>query len=764
MPIQYYIVKNSLTVPVSYTGKPVPVNVLQIEDIANRINLSIPNITAELAKSVLELFGTVVKIEIATGNAVTLENFASFKMLMPGRINLSNDSIDFDKVKCSFIPAATFKDGVRAIATYLRLGVLDDKSPEIVLVKDTNTAIKNWIREGYAVEITGANLNFDIADQAQGLFLTSPAGNVIRVDNIPLLTAKKIIAIPTIDPNEGPAGKASVAYSMAVKTRYSGSSEIKTGGYEMARKTDFIDGDNDEVFVRSNAASGPARIAAYTGEPMTARIVAAIRPDNVLTISAGTLMGELGAAVQVTGNGTYSVAGLDGLEIEVTDYTKLYSNVISCQRNIQEVVKIGGESPSVSYLFQSYTKRYVNLWQYRDAIWTGEKFFAIAAQYSFEYIADIAWSSDAINVYSIEHNSIPQFNWSRIVHDDVRNILLLGSWNQSVYAKSTNDGQSWTQYSLPNTWFPNNPSFKALCFGNGMFVGMHSSVSTPQAPQLWYSTDGESFTPITIEAANWTAMAFGNDVFIGISGGYIGRGKICRFDGTTATVLSNIIPLYMWNDIAFGDGKFVATAYGDKFIVSEDNGFTWSEITVPISKDWERIKYFNGKWTAIASNATDSCIMQSADLSEWEVLSRPDTIGSALIALAGHENGAMIFALNSVAEGPRCFINFDQESIQQLENEVAVNISVEQGEMLYFKASVPAAKTQIQIDLYNLTGDLDLYIGIDYLPSSIFNDGESENGGDTIEQVAVANTADTIYGIGVFGYNEGSGTIKITLS
>jgi alpha-tubulin suppressor-like RCC1 family protein len=344
MPIQYYVVENKLTVPASYTARPSAISNVDIKGICSLINAKNPTITQSMAETCLTLLSSIVEKEILDGNSVTLTNFVSFTASISARLTDYNQMFARTDLNPRFIVSQTFIADVEALASYTRLGVIS-KVPSIVSATDANTKIEDWIRQGYGLDIKGNNLDFNKDDPEQGVFLSSPAGNTYRVENVAYTTGKRIIAIPTIDQAEGPAGAGSVAYGLEVRSRYTPGGDLRIGSWPWLRKTDTIGQDNDLLFVRGTQATGPVRVSAYAGDPVTIKMVAAIDQSNILTITASQLSMQTGSTVQINGNGTYNIELINGLQIEVTDYDLLYSTVLQSQRHMQEIVNINEVEP-----------------------------------------------------------------------------------------------------------------------------------------------------------------------------------------------------------------------------------------------------------------------------------------------------------------------------------------------------------------------------------------------------------------------------------
>lgn len=57
-----------------------------------------------------------------------------------------------------------------------------------------------------------------------------------------------------------------------------------------------------------------------------------------------------------------------------------------------------------------------------------------------------------------------------------------------------------------------------------------------------------------------------------------------------------------WNDVAYGDGKFVAIAEQTSRGAYSEDGITWKQMNMPVSAYWQSIAYGNGKFVAVSYN------------------------------------------------------------------------------------------------------------------------------------------------------------------
>ncbi|NRF30086.1 M4 family metallopeptidase [Vibrio coralliilyticus] len=89
---------------------------------------------------------------------------------------------------------------------------------------------------------------------------------------------------------------------------------------------------------------------------------------------------------------------------------------------------------------------------------------------------------------------------------------------------------------------------------------------------------------------------------------------------------------------------------------------------------------------------------------------------------------------------------------QRLENGQAVTVAGGTGSKTYFDIEVPEGKDKLTVELGVSTGDPDIYVGLDYAPSSQENICKSESVTD--EVCVIENPTAGRYTVNVFGYSE----------
>ena len=80
----------------------------------------------------------------------------------------------------------------------------------------------------------------------------------------------------------------------------------------------------------------------------------------------------------------------------------------------------------------------------------------------------------------------------------------------------------------------------------------------------------------------------------------------------------------LWENIAFGAGKWIAMTNGRTVAVSNDSLLTWQTADLPEACEWEDIVYGDGLWVAVSPDATQGKVMTSTDGLNWTQGPTPD--------------------------------------------------------------------------------------------------------------------------------------------
>ena len=162
------------------------------------------------------------------------------------------------------------------------------------------------------------------------------------------------------------------------------------------------------------------------------------------------------------------------------------------------------------------------------------------------------------------------------------------------------DGINWTKGKLPlqGTWF--------VAYGNGRFVAVSYGGN---GDTVLYSEDGVNWTstPMTVESeygSQWATVRFVNDRFIALGTYQISAYSKDGINWTKITLPSgtNYKDAAHYNDIAYGNGKYVAV--GRRAISYSEDGINWTKASAPTTEEeqWFSVTYGGGRFVAISYN------------------------------------------------------------------------------------------------------------------------------------------------------------------
>lgn len=221
------------------------------------------------------------------------------------------------------------------------------------------------------------------------------------------------------------------------------------------------------------------------------------------------------------------------------------------------------------------------------------------------------------------------------------------------------NGINWTLRETPFT--SNDPdhaiNWTGVCYGNGLYVAVGSSVSDEPKNRVMTSPDGinwtlrETPTPVT----DWRSVCYarnkGVDIFVAV-GFHGGTRVMTSNDGITWTLRATPkgTETNIWTDVCFGNGLFVAiSASGSSNrVITSVNGIDWKLRKTPVNNEWYSVCYGNGLFVAVAKSGDGNRIMTSSNGTDWKERSSiinndwySVTYGNGLfvaIAGSGYEN------------------------------------------------------------------------------------------------------------------------------
>lgn len=156
----------------------------------------------------------------------------------------------------------------------------------------------------------------------------------------------------------------------------------------------------------------------------------------------------------------------------------------------------------------------------------------------------------------------------------------------SKVAYSTDSCATWTSVSLPS-----QGSWTSVAYGNGVFVAVSGSNKAA------YSSNGANWTGFEMPSAGWSKIIFGNGVFVVFRSG--SNAVAYSADGIHWTE-TTLPASASWKDIAYGGGVFVIIASSSSTCAYSTDGINWLSGNMPASRNWTGVAYGNGYFIAIA--------------------------------------------------------------------------------------------------------------------------------------------------------------------
>lgn len=187
-------------------------------------------------------------------------------------------------------------------------------------------------------------------------------------------------------------------------------------------------------------------------------------------------------------------------------------------------------------------------------------------------------------------------------------VAITGSGNRVM---TSINGSDWTIRSsaADNQWY-------GVTYGNGLFVAV---ATTGSGDRVMTSINGIDWTIGVIHDGYWFSVIYANDMFVavGLSGD---RSFATSSDGFAWTL--QLVPGlgFLWSDVAFGNGWFVAVAYigagEDGRVIRSADGINWEIQESPDTIPWQSIAFGNGIFVAVGSSGSPQ-IMTSTNGDIW---------------------------------------------------------------------------------------------------------------------------------------------------
>ena len=302
----------------------------------------------------------------------------------------------------------------------------------------------------------------------------------------------------------------------------------------------------------------------------------------------------------------------------------------------------------------------------------------------------LAISSNATSMYSLNgidwvDGGSPGVSSNCIAFGD--GYFVCPSSNSSVSAVSiSTNGQSWQELSL--TYTPG--VYAGITYGTNGFIAVSSTgLLLGFAPTFWVNTTQVN-NSVKLNSVNWSGLAYGNGSFVAVGQGLIqtsldygntwssfavsntftsvayssnlgkflalpgffGDGLYTSTDSSNWTLSQTLPPSVPSapTSLTYGNGKFVATLYGDSNVFYSRDGLNWSLAQSQLAAQWSSITYGNGKFLAVSNSFSSFETMYSNDGITWTlntsfrytVIGAPSALSSGGTILAVASEGSLV--------------------------------------------------------------------------------------------------------------------------
>jgi hypothetical protein len=232
------------------------------------------------------------------------------------------------------------------------------------------------------------------------------------------------------------------------------------------------------------------------------------------------------------------------------------------------------------------------------------KFVAIATYQNISAISTngITWTQGNINNYTLSAQSFLSGN----------NVFVILTSPTGLNARST-DGLTWNAITVPEG--SQGQNYEAAAYGNGKFLAFPRYSSSVHS-----STDGSTWSSGALPIdRTWKSAVYGDGKFVLLQNSYETPGGLYSTDGITWTAMT--VPAGNWLSVAYGNGKFVALAQG-QYSVST-NGIVWSQSDyLPGDANYRQISYASGFFVA-TSYYSQGKAATSTDAITWTISTIP---------------------------------------------------------------------------------------------------------------------------------------------
>lgn len=218
------------------------------------------------------------------------------------------------------------------------------------------------------------------------------------------------------------------------------------------------------------------------------------------------------------------------------------------------------------------------------------------------------------------------------------------------YVATSPDGQTWTVRALGLSF---GEDWSSIIYANGRFVAVSQARFGQSASQVAItSPDGITWTQRTMPTSTeWQDVAFGNGLFLAVSRAS-GRAATSP-DGATWT--ARTLVNRSWSGVIFGNGRFVihagGTSQSNELTHSTDGiNFTFSGVSgiyLPVPGYWRGV-FANSRFVLVSESHTESLV--SFDGLSWTTGTMPGAPATALWNRMAYGDGKFFTASRNLSD------------------------------------------------------------------------------------------------------------------
>lgn len=171
------------------------------------------------------------------------------------------------------------------------------------------------------------------------------------------------------------------------------------------------------------------------------------------------------------------------------------------------------------------------------------------------------------------------------------------------------DGKTWTNITFPTT--ASAISFTDICFGKDKFIIIGYLTNSTSTGKILYSNDGISWTEMTLRTGEGKgkAIAYGNGIYVASPFmGQSGSSDVVIYSTDGISWNASTLPrVARWQDIAYGNGVFIAVSDYPSLSAYSFDGKNWTNLPIDTNTYWKQICYgidrfvTLGRWVSSAN-------------------------------------------------------------------------------------------------------------------------------------------------------------------